>query len=121
MSSNIIVIGGSRNIGYFSALRFLGECFALDTTRNACLTGRAIAKGSTVTFLLRSPSVFDKDTAIQEYVKSGKAHLVKGDCLNEADVQRVWSEAGSKGPIDLLLFTVGTYPHTPLASNLITL
>ncbi|KAF4574558.1 NAD(P)-binding domain-containing protein [Pleurotus pulmonarius] len=100
MSSNIIVIGGSRNIGYFSALRFL-------------------AKGSTVTFLLRSPSVFDKDSAIQGYVKSGKAHLVKGDCLNEADVQRVWSEAGSKGPIDLLLFTVGTYPTFTLTKGFV--
>ncbi|KAF9500170.1 hypothetical protein BDN71DRAFT_1502269 [Pleurotus eryngii] len=103
MSSNIIVIGGSRNIGYFSALRFL-------------------AKGSTVTFLLRTPSVFDKDTAIQEYVKSGKAYLVKGDCQVEADVQRVWDEAGSKGPVDLLLFTLritGTYPNFTLTKGFV--
>jgi len=90
-SLNILVIGGSRNIGYFSAIRLL-------------------ASGATVTFLLRSPSVFDQDTAIQQYVKSGKAQLLKGDALVQDDVQRAWDQAGSGGIVDLLLFTVGGVP-----------
>ncbi|KAF8233080.1 hypothetical protein L208DRAFT_1268513 [Tricholoma matsutake] len=88
---NILVIGGSRNIGYLSAVRFL-------------------AVGSTVTFLLRSPSVFDTDQVIQGYVKSGTVRLIKGDALVQDDVQHAWDEAARGGDVDLLLFTVGGTP-----------
>jgi len=86
----VLAIGGSRNIGYYSSVRLLDS-------------------GATVTFLLRSPSVFDKDEVIQGYVKSGKARLVKGDCLVQEDVKRVWEEAakGEGGGVDVLLFTLG--------------
>ncbi|KAF9462737.1 hypothetical protein BDZ94DRAFT_1309435 [Collybia nuda] len=97
MIQNVLVIGGSRNIGYFSAVRFLDA-------------------GATVTFLLRSPSVFDKDMVIQGHVKAGKAHIVKGDALTESGVQQSWNKAGKHGNIDLLLFTVGVTraSHTAL-------
>ncbi|KAF9557125.1 hypothetical protein CPC08DRAFT_65758 [Agrocybe pediades] len=88
MSLNILSIGGSRNIGYFASLRFLNA-------------------GCTVTFLLRSPNVFDEDTEIQRHVASGKARLLKGDALVKEDVQRAWDEAGT---VDVLLFTVGGKP-----------
>jgi len=88
MSLNILVIGGSRHIGYHSALRFLDA-------------------GSTVTFLLRSPTTFDDDEVIQKHVKSGKARLVQGDGLVVADVQNVWAVACRDKPVDVLLFTVG--------------
>jgi hypothetical protein len=57
-----------------------------------------------VTFLLRSPSVFDGDTTIQKYVASGHARLLKGDASVEADTQRAWNEAGV---VDAVIFTVG--------------
>ena len=60
-----------------------------------------------MTFLLRNPAVFDGDEAIQIYVKSGKARLVKGDALVQEDVNRLWAEASSERPVDLLLFTLG--------------
>ena len=60
-----------------------------------------------MTFLLRSPSAFDNDEAIQGYVKSGKARLVKGDGLVEEDVKRAWGESGKDKPVDTVLFTVG--------------
>ncbi|KZT00053.1 uncharacterized protein LAESUDRAFT_745958 [Laetiporus sulphureus 93-53] len=90
---NVFAIGASRNIGYFAALRLL-------------------AQGATVTFFLRSPSVFDQDKAIQEFVSSGKARLVKGDALNADDVRRGWETAQNGGTdrVDLLLFTVGGTP-----------
>jgi len=88
MALNVLVIGGSRNIGYYSALRFLDA-------------------GSTVTFLLRSPATFDEDQSIQKYVQSGKARLIKGDGLVLADVQNVWAVASLDRPVDVLLFTVG--------------
>ncbi|KAF9458771.1 hypothetical protein BDZ94DRAFT_1200535, partial [Collybia nuda] len=91
MSQNILVIGGSRNIGYVATLKFL-------------------SLGANATFLLRSPSVFDQDVHIQGYVKSGKVRLVKGDALNETDVQRAWNEASAVGTVDVLLFTVGGEP-----------
>ncbi|KAF9060957.1 hypothetical protein BDP27DRAFT_1338890 [Rhodocollybia butyracea] len=85
---NVLAIGASRNIGYYSSLRLLAaEC--------------------TVTFMLRSPSVFDSDEAIQSHIKSGKAHLSKGDALVQSDMKRAWDEASTHGNVDLLLFTVG--------------
>ncbi|PPR02059.1 hypothetical protein CVT24_011158 [Panaeolus cyanescens] len=86
---NIVVIGGSRNIGYWTSLQFLKNT------------------PSTVTFLLRNPSVFDEDSEIQTYVKSGQARLVKGDALSPEDMKNLWSEATKERPIDVILFTVG--------------
>jgi hypothetical protein len=60
-----------------------------------------------VTFLLRSPSAFDNDATIQEYLKSGKARLVKGDALNSEDAKAAWVEASRDKPVDLFLSTVG--------------
>jgi len=88
MTENVLVLGGSRNIGYHAAIRLL-------------------ASGATVTFLLRSPSTFDKDEAVQGYVKSGKARLVQGDGLVQEDVRRAWEESGKDQPVDTVLFTVG--------------
>lgn len=100
--SNVLVIGGSRNIGYYTALRLL-------------------AAGSTVTFLLRSPSVFNDDAQVQEYVKSEKAFLIQGDALKQSDVQNVWAEASRHGDVDVVLFTVGGTPKFhPLKGAVIT-
>ncbi|KAE9394885.1 hypothetical protein BT96DRAFT_923223, partial [Gymnopus androsaceus JB14] len=60
-----------------------------------------------VTFMLRSPSVFDSDEIIRSYVKSGQAHLIKGDALVENDVKRAWDEALTHGPVDFVLSSVG--------------
>ncbi|KAJ7647037.1 hypothetical protein FB45DRAFT_186954 [Roridomyces roridus] len=85
---NLLAFGASRNIGYFAAIRLLEQ-------------------GATVTFLLRSTSIFDEDTAIQAYVKSGHVRLLKGDALNESDVRAAWQAAGT---VDAIIFTVGLYP-----------
>ena len=63
--------------------------------------------GCTVTFLLRSPDIFDSDEVIQKYIKSGKAKVLKGDALVKDDVKRSWDEAAKSRQVDLLLFTVG--------------
>ncbi|KAF7361643.1 NAD(P)-bd-dom domain-containing protein [Mycena venus] len=94
---NILSVGGSRNIGYFAAVRLLEQ-------------------GSTVTFLLRSPSAFDGDATIQKYVMSGHARLVKGDAGSEADTQRAWDQAGI---VDAVIFTVGTYPSFSITKGLV--
>lgn len=100
----VLVIGGSRNIGYFSAVRFLKS-------------------GEIVTFLLRTPSVFDKDEVIQEFVKSGKARLVKGDALVKEDCKKAWEEAAKGEPdsegVDLLVFTVGGTPTFQLTKGFV--
>jgi len=100
---NILVVGGSRNIGYYSALRFLEA-------------------GHIVTFLLRNASVFDKDAKIQAFVTSGKAHLVKGDALVQGDVKRAWETSISQvetGSVDLVLFTVGGEPNFNLLKGFV--
>ncbi|KAJ7268704.1 hypothetical protein B0H12DRAFT_1009899 [Mycena haematopus] len=94
---NVLSIGASRNIGYYAAIRLLEQ-------------------GSTVTFLLRSPSAFDGDATIQKYVKSGHARLVKGDASIEADTQRAWDAAGI---VDALVFTVGTYPSFSITKGFV--
>ncbi|KAG1831740.1 hypothetical protein EV424DRAFT_125325 [Suillus variegatus] len=101
-SLKVLVIGGSRNIGYYSAVRLL-------------------ALGATVTFLLRSPQVFDQDDTIQAYIKEGKAHLIQGDALVKSDVRRAWSEAqlgDDTRPVDFLIFTVGGTPGFSLTKGL---
>ncbi|KAG1812909.1 uncharacterized protein BJ212DRAFT_1368916 [Suillus subaureus] len=96
----VLVIGGSRNIGYYSAVRLL-------------------ALGATVTFLLRSPQVFDQDDTIQNYIKEGKARLIQGDALVKNDVRRAWPEArvDDTRPVDFLIFTVGGPPHFSLTKG----
>ncbi|EPQ57830.1 hypothetical protein GLOTRDRAFT_36291 [Gloeophyllum trabeum ATCC 11539] len=97
----ILAIGASRNIGYYASIRLL-------------------EKGATITFLLRSPSVFDNDEKIQGYIASGKARLVKGDALVKEDVRRAWEVAGQgerEGQVDFLLFTVGGTPHFSLTKG----
>ncbi|TFK93207.1 hypothetical protein K466DRAFT_594553 [Polyporus arcularius HHB13444] len=87
------VLGGSKNIGYFSALRLLQQ-------------------GTTVTFLLRSTSVFDSDEHIQPFVRNGKAQLVHGDALNHDDVRNAWEAAiqAGGGKVDVVIFTIGGKP-----------
>ena len=66
-----------------------------------------VAAGASVTFLLRSTSVFDNDEVVQGYIKSGKVRLVKGDGLVKDDVKRAWEESGRDRPVDTVVFTVG--------------
>ncbi|KAL0565412.1 hypothetical protein V5O48_016614 [Marasmius crinis-equi] len=88
---NVYSLGGSRNIGYFAALRLLDA-------------------GYTFTFLLRNPSVLQNDEAMKKHVAAGKVFLVKGDALVRSDVENGWKEAGKHRPVDLMLFTVGGTP-----------
>ncbi|KIK69674.1 hypothetical protein GYMLUDRAFT_34076 [Collybiopsis luxurians FD-317 M1] len=97
---NVLAIGASKNIGYYTSLRLLDA-------------------GSTVTFMLRSPSVFDSDEIIQSHVRSGKAHLLKGDALVQFDVKRAWDAALSHGAVDALLFTVGGTPSFKLSQGFV--
>ncbi|KDQ58081.1 hypothetical protein JAAARDRAFT_155747 [Jaapia argillacea MUCL 33604] len=92
----VLVLGGSRHIGYFSALRLL-------------------AKGHTVTFLLRKPAVFDGDEKVQPYISSGQARIVQGDAMKSDDVKHAWEAAGRgepEGAVDLCLFTIGATTGT---------
>lgn len=99
----VLAVGGSRNIGYYASLRLLDL-------------------GATVTFLLRSRSVFNDDATIQRYVNSGKARLVKGNAHVREDVERAWTEA-AKGddnrPVDFLIFTVGGTPRFTLSKGFV--
>lgn len=95
---NVLAIGASRNIGYYASLRLL-------------------AAGCTVTFMLRKPSVFDSDETIQSHIKSGKAHLLKGDAMVQSEVKHAWDQASTHGNVDLLLFTVGGLPGFSLTKG----
>ncbi|KAL1745411.1 hypothetical protein HDZ31DRAFT_36504 [Schizophyllum fasciatum] len=97
-TQNVLVLGGSKNIGYFTAVRLLDA-------------------GATVTFFLRNTAVFDDDAVVQKAVKAGKARLVKGDGLKQDDVARAWAEASRDRPVDTLLFTVGGTPKFSLTKG----
>nr|GAT59774.1 predicted protein [Mycena chlorophos] len=98
---DVLAIGASRNIGYLTSLRLLGPC---SLHLLAQLLTPSPEKGAVVTFMLRSPSIFDEDEKMQHYIRSGRARLVQGDALKEEDVRRAWEAAGT---VDTVLFTVG--------------
>ena len=56
--------------------------------------------------------MFDNDEQMQPFVKDGKAQLVRGDALIQDDVRKAWQAATETGggKVDLVLFTVGSYP-----------
>ncbi|KAF5353471.1 hypothetical protein D9756_008015 [Leucocoprinus leucothites] len=87
---NVLVLGGSRHIGYHAAIRLLDS-------------------GARVTFLLRNPSSFDEDAVIQKYITSKKALLVKGDATVRSDMQRLWNVSTEEGSlsVDVVLCTIG--------------
>ena len=70
--------------------------------------------GCTVTFLVRSLATLQNDEVMSKHIKAGKGFLVKGETLVKSDVENGWNKAGERGPINLLLFTVGTSTtHVP--------
>jgi NAD(P)-dependent dehydrogenase (short-subunit alcohol dehydrogenase family) len=104
-----LVIGGSRNIGYFTAVRLLGEHTNGPSIVIFTASASQIEKGWNVIFLLRNPSVFDNDEVIKRHIEQGTASLVKGDALISDDVKRAWDETvrSDSQAVDLLVFTVG--------------
>ena len=104
----VLIIGGSRNIGYHSGQRLLGTSSTFPLLTFTHSDSYLAASGATVTFLLRNPSCFDSDTTIKPYIDSGKVRISKGDALVEADVQKAWEVAAEgEEPLDAVLFTVG--------------
>jgi len=95
MPFNVLSIGASRNIGYFTALYLLAE-------------------GHKVTLLIRRKTTFDEDEKMQEYLKSGQAKLFIGDALLVEDVKKVWSLAAENGPVDYVITSVGAKPSVTL-------
>jgi len=67
----------------------------------------ALARGDTVTFLLRNPSRLEEDSALKPYTQSGHAVFVEGDATSQEDVRKAWGVASSKAPVDFVLFTIG--------------
>ncbi|KAJ7778995.1 hypothetical protein B0H16DRAFT_1359687 [Mycena metata] len=94
---HVLSIGGSRHSGYWAAVRLLEQ-------------------GSTVSFLLRKPSVFDEDPMIQKFIRSGAARLIKGDAKKEDDMVNAWAQAGI---VDAVIFSVGGAPEWSLTKGLI--
>ena len=106
-AQNIFALGASKNIGYFAAIRLLGEPAPFVRLPLEVLMLPADA-GATVTFLLRNLATLEQDEVIQTYVRSGKARLVQGDATVQDDLVRAWSTAAEgEGDVDLLLFTLG--------------
>jgi len=89
---HVLVFGGSRNIGYFTALRLLNQ-------------------GHSATLLLRNDKVFDNDERMKPHVDSGRAQLVQGDALVTDDVKRAWDKATDGRTVDFVVFTLGATPE----------
>ncbi|KAG8724719.1 hypothetical protein FRC09_015192 [Ceratobasidium sp. 395] len=94
----VLLLGASRNIGYFVAQRLL-------------------AQGHTCTLLLRRPEAMESDTSIGPYIKDGKAIIVPGDGLVEADVQRGWDAAKGDEQVDAVFFGIGGEPSISLTKG----
>jgi NAD(P)-dependent dehydrogenase (short-subunit alcohol dehydrogenase family) len=88
----ILLLGASKNVGYYCALRLLSQ-------KHTCI------------FLLRKTSVFDADKEIQKYLAEGRVKLVKGDGLIHDDVRNLWKVALEDGvAVDYVIFTLGGIP-----------
>jgi len=98
---NVLIFGGSKNIGYHTALRLFAE-------------------GATVTFLIRDLRIFDENDDIRHHVALGHARLVEGDALNPDDVKAAWEKANKDDQgVDFVVFTVGTIPTFHLSKGYI--
>ena len=66
-----------------------------------------LARGDTVTYLLRNTKNLEDDEAVRPHIQSGHAVLIKGDATSQADVQNAWAAASKDGPVDFIVFTIG--------------
>ncbi|KAG9081388.1 hypothetical protein FRC06_005608, partial [Ceratobasidium sp. 370] len=96
----VLLLGASRNIGYFVAQRLL-------------------AHGHTCTMLLRRPEAMESDPSMNPYIKDGKAIIVRGDGLVEADVQKAWDTAKGDGQVDAVFFGIGGDPSFSLLKGFV--
>jgi len=96
----VLLLGASRNIGHLVAQRLL-------------------AKGHTCTLLLRFPETMESSPALSSYIKDGKAKLVRGDGLVEADVQHAWDAARVDGEVDAVFFGIGGNPTFSLLKGFV--
>ncbi|GAB1522280.1 hypothetical protein RhiTH_005394 [Rhizoctonia solani] len=97
---HVLLLGASRNIGYFVAQRLL-------------------AKGHTCTLLLRKPDVMESDPSMKGYIQSGLAKLVRGDALVREDVQKAVNTANADGKLELIFFGIGGDPSLSLTKGFV--
>lgn len=102
----VLAIGASTNIGYHA-------CFVCYYLLESSVLGaeRSTEAGHTVIFMMRSTGVFNNGQVVQPFVASGQAKLIKGDALKEDDLRNAWDVSGEDGPVDVALFTVGSFPR----------
>lgn len=87
----VLAFGASRHIGYHASVSLLQQ-------------------GHSVFIAVRNPSGLENDPAVQPFIASGQAKLVKCDVLVEDDVRKAWSVAlEDETPVDAVLFTVGEF------------
>src|SRR5258706_9258793 len=105
---HIFALGASRNIGYHASLcKYDWDSLTTVPTDHNHVYIVALARGDTVTFLLRNSSILEEDSALKPYIQSGHAIFVQGDATSQEDVRKAWGVASSKAPVDLILFTIG--------------
>ena len=94
----------------------------LTTSRPHCLRITQtvmLARGDTVTYLLRNTKPLEDDEAVRPFIQSGLAILIKGDATSQPDVQNAWAAASKDGPVDFIMFTIGECVASSLSiSNL---
>lgn len=68
------LIGASRGIGRATALEILSD------------------PSSSVSLLLRSPSIIENDVLFSQAIKSGRVRIVKGDAYEKADIRKLMDD-----------------------------
>ena len=77
-----------------------------------------LARGDTVTFLLRNPPRLEPDLALKPYIQPGHALFVKRDATSQEDVRKAWCVASNIAPVDFVLL-IGE-GSTPMAQANLT-
>jgi len=87
--SHAVILGASRGIAYYTALRLLNNDWTCT--------------------LLRKPATVENNDKFKPYLEKGKLIIVQGNATNLSDVTKLFTK-----PVDLVLTTVGEFsiPHT---------
>ena len=90
----ILILGGSRNIGHHVAHLLLHSPTTANTTQ--------------LTLLLRNE--LPADDSLTTFVADGRVKIVRGNAMIYEDVVRAWTTAGGR-ECEAVLYAIGTPEH----------
>ncbi|KAJ3130172.1 hypothetical protein HK098_005419 [Nowakowskiella sp. JEL0407] len=91
-NKNIVILGASKGVGFFTALHLVKD-----------------GNNNNLTLLLRKPELFNNLPEITELSDDcrNRIMIVPGDAFNQEDVEKTFQTAHAVAPIDCVIATIG--------------